>query len=341
MLPSLQQHAASGAVMTGTAQPRSKFIDWEGVAIEVRGGGDDALAEITSMSVTPRCLKRRNYHDERLRDHGGDGRYFVEEYEVDRVQVVRFGISTSHGALQGVSLDRRTPLHTLERELFTLASAHLQRSASTYGAAVFDFLVRPTKASGAIESHSAVLLKAASRFLVLDPSNSQFSEVVCRETGALGLEKPYQCYKRAAGSRTGRGSGDYRDCVDIAVKIAFNFLRHDTSASFERKPAVALSDLRCLALVTNQASVDLLLPKQVANQPWRAGQSSDLEASHAIRGCVRACFAAITASRGSGLDVNESLRELFELLGSTQLAEYVEFARQLGSRIGKTETASG
>ncbi len=69
--------------------------------------------------------------------------------------------------------------------------------------------------------------------MIIDPNNSQFSAHLSNFRPEIfeAIYTPnnlYKIYSRPEGSRTGFASDKFRDCIDIAVKLAFG-LNIDTS----------------------------------------------------------------------------------------------------------------
>jgi hypothetical protein len=139
-------------------------------------------------------------------------------------------------------------LHPLEIEL--LSNAVTNALQNKYKAILVDIFERTKDSRIAIDEktnkpkiHTVVLCKKASvdndgdfSFLVIDPSNSEFSEhlgllgvnkIISSLIGAdIQLEassKPYKIYEQNSSIGTGLTINKFRDCIDIAFKLVKDF----------------------------------------------------------------------------------------------------------------------
>lgn len=146
-------------------------------------------------------------------------------------------------------IDKGVVHHSLEKSLLEKAVKHLLSTenaktvlvdifAREKGAVKFEQYAGSSKQ--VVEVHTVVLYKQSSSvkdkydLVVIDPSNSVFSSHLSNEdiSGALNIKelnkiitpqkKAVQIYKAVKG-KVGDGPGEYRDCVDIAAKLAFGF----------------------------------------------------------------------------------------------------------------------
>ena len=181
------------------------------------------------------------------------------------------------------------------------------------------------------ETHTIVLYKQAGKVIIIDPNNSDFSNHI-----ALGINKvlvlqnceqdyeivvpkhKLQIYTPKEGT-VGPNPEQFRDCIDIAVKLAF--------AIQKAPPLEDIADLmlwKPVVEITNDPKIDRNLTNIVEMHPVRIRQSSNDQ--------IRDKFNA----------VNQGIKKLFEILvnlkGSTN-AEVVllrekydeEITKQVGS----------
>ena len=177
-----------------------------------------------------------------------------------------------------------------------------------------DVFVRSSKVKE-LEIHCVALLKAMdSSVLVVDPNNSSFSSVL-QGPGVSLMDKSAFIYKGTPAGRdastcpAGRHPTQWRDCADVAAKLALRFLRDDAGlAEFttNARGRVDIKQLKSATRTTNQVRCDRQLPAQASSVVWRDGQSSDFDRSDRIRAHVRQAR-ALSASR-----VSESNAEAFD-----------------------------
>ena len=162
---------------------------------------------------------------------------------------------------------------------------------------LLDFFVRDAdnsiqvNKSGIPEVHTVVLYNQANKLLLIDPSNTTFSYILA---GAhpdiiLCINEQMQIYKPLASDKTGSLPDQWRDCVDIAVKLAFalnsnkdlikiNNIQYQ-GKSVEIIDFESLKDCHFLKDITNQKSLYTALPSDTKEYPLRAKQSSDIKES--------------------------------------------------------------
>jgi hypothetical protein len=126
-------------------------------------------------------------------------------------------------------------LTTLEQEVLAYAITYLKDNSIK--TALVDLFPRGTKPSDKgminvpkddepVDTHTVVLYNTGEKILIVDPNNPQFSAHLAN-LNQLILEATYtpndkyKIYSRPEGSKTGFASDKFRDCIDIAVKLAF------------------------------------------------------------------------------------------------------------------------
>lgn len=72
------------------------------------------------------------------------------------------------------------------------------------------------------QTHTVVLYEQEGKYLVAEPSNAEFSTILigARENIRVCFNKKIQLYK--PNGETGNTPDKWRDCIDLAVKLAFN-----------------------------------------------------------------------------------------------------------------------
>jgi len=142
------------------------------------------------------------------------------------------------------------------------------------------------------ETHTVVLYEQKGKYLVIDPSNTIFSYPLAgaHEDIRLCFSNKLQIYKAAG--KTGANSDEWRDCIDIAVKLAFSINNNEklglenrlvsTELEDNKKPLgfgyIDLESIKNSASVkeiTNQNSLYKKLPEMVEKYVTRIKQSSD------------------------------------------------------------------
>jgi len=178
-------------------------------------------------------------------------------------------------------------LTTLEQKVLTCALLHFQ-NIETVKTILIDLFPRGTKPNDKgminipkddepVDTHTVVLYNTGKKILIIDPNNPQFSAHLANFKPEI-LEATYtpnnlyKIYSRPEGSKTGFASDKFRDCIDIAVKLAFG-LNSDVS-SYEN--LLDLIKSQTVKFITNNAGIDKFFP-DIKNITLRSKQSSDLE----------------------------------------------------------------
>ena len=146
------------------------------------------------------------------------------------------------------------------------------------------------------EIHTVVLHKQKSLsgsnndYLVIDPSNATFSHVLAEANDHIRLcfNKKFQLYTKDNSGSSGNQINQWRDCVDVAVKLAFqlDFINKtlgeqlkldeiDSSHNLYKINYDALKNSHSIKAVTNQQNILKMLPEEAENIPLRQNQSSD------------------------------------------------------------------
>ena len=127
-------------------------------------------------------------------------------------------------------------LHPVELLLIQKAlTANEEDSGATKNKCVlFDIFARSSdgiieKEGKKLKTHTVVLFKQKDKIILIDPSNSEFSQhitlglnkVLLGEHNIAAYDKKLQIY--TPNGETGTEPNQYRDCTDIAVKIALGF----------------------------------------------------------------------------------------------------------------------
>lgn len=148
-------------------------------------------------------------------------------------------------------------------------------------AVILDIFVRNDQGSIKLENnipetHTVVLYKQESKYLVIDPSNASFSTILSGVKDVVCcFDKNVQIYK--PDGKTDEHS--WRDCIDIAVKLAFHLiisLPEIKHSDLKFKPEV-LAELSAVKYTTNQQDLYPNLPQILEKAVVRAKQSSKLE----------------------------------------------------------------
>lgn len=144
------------------------------------------------------------------------------------------------------------------------------------------------KIKNSLETHTVVLYKQEDKYLVIDPSNPTFSTILVGANDQIRVcfNSKLQIYKPL--SEPGPEKGDWRDCVDIAVKLAFNLTINQTlpqiklqnnnqlELCFETIDYESLKNISSVKEITNQQTVYKQLPNALEKYAWRIKQSSDV-----------------------------------------------------------------
>ena len=275
-------------------------------------------------SITPDTLK------EIIFQNSEEDPYYGELYKYKNNEVVRYGLNTSSqellkiakdynanvkGALDTKSLTSIASEKNLSKNIDTIKN-HKINSANIITKAEFintnnaiqclkngaktvlvDIFDRDSDGKIKIESnipetHTVVLYEKSGKYLVIDPSNATFSYLLAgvHEDVRLCFSNKLQIYK--AGGKTGAKSDEWRDCIDIAVKLAFSVNNNEklglenkliaTELEENKKPLgfgyIDLESIKSSSSVkeiTNQNSLYKKLPEMVEKYAIRIKQSSD------------------------------------------------------------------
>lgn len=143
------------------------------------------------------------------------------------------------------------------------------------------------------EVHTVVMYKQLSsnngkdQYCVLDPNNPSFSYILYSIGSSLKREilvcpnEKLKIYQR--NGESGSNASEWRDCIDISVKLAFNlennkiFLETAKDGKFRYINYESLKNCISVKDITNQAGVYDKLPKVVEKEPTREKQSSDVK----------------------------------------------------------------
>ena len=129
------------------------------------------------------------------------------------------------------------------------------------------------------ETHTVVLYKnTTSEYIVIDPSNSTFSShLACKINNNLigdsikiiTSEKELKIYSPASKDNIGPNPNQYRDCIDIAVKLAFGLNQIDTIDIKD------LTNLESIQEITNNTHIDKYIPSLPDEFSLRIKQASE------------------------------------------------------------------
>ncbi|MES2215384.1 MAG: hypothetical protein V4485_05175 [Pseudomonadota bacterium] len=187
-------------------------------------------------------------------------------------------------------------LDTLEKTIITEAIEHLCGTSGGGGAqtVLVDIFERTSgetinvdPSSGHPITHTVVSYRGTSEILVVDPSNflysshlanTDFNNELAAHTpalprvktlhGKIEIYKPYAPPKIK--TQTGYAFDKYRDCTDVAVKLAFGFL-HIPITTFDKK---SIEKHPVVVRVTNMDTIDQAIVE--AKMPLRIKQTSSL-----------------------------------------------------------------
>lgn len=264
------------------------------------------LKEVAGYSITPTTLKSR----EILSDST-----YVENYNYNGNEVLRFGINTSKiiiGKKDIINLmsqsqssinskkytqeDAQNIKHEpLEIELIHNAITYLLTTDAK--TALIDIFAREkgiikTLENGCAETHTVVLYKNPLKqekyeISVIDPSNFLFSSHLSNINAIFQHElfdkittihKTLQIYK-PIGDNVGSNPYQYRDCIDIAVKLAFGLNKMDW-IPIDLK---SVETLDIVKVISNCDMINDCIPKNITtkdhfvNLPLRIQQKSNIK----------------------------------------------------------------
>ena len=140
---------------------------------------------------------------------------------------------------------------------------------------------------GSYETHTVVLYLQGEKYLVIDPSNSTFSTILVgvNDNIRVCFDPNLQIYKPQG--KTGFNNDLWRDCIDIAVKIALGLNKETPIISVLPAPKESqilefinpkvIKDIHTIKEITNQKEQYTYLPKLLEGECVRAKQSSDIQ----------------------------------------------------------------
>lgn len=175
-------------------------------------------------------------------------------------------------------------LHPLEVKIIQSAITSLQLGKQK--TALIDIFARDDKEQIQFdtktklpETHTLVLYKnTTSEYIVIDPSNSTFSShLACKINNNLigdsikiiTSEKELKIYSPASKDNIGPNPNQYRDCIDIAVKLAFGLNQIDTIDIKD------LTNLESIQEITNNTHIDKYIPSLPDEFSLRIKQASE------------------------------------------------------------------
>lgn len=126
--------------------------------------------------------------------------------------------------------------------------------------------------------HSIVLYKQGNQVLVIDPSNSDFSKHIAYNADVIyGYDSPGQISVPYLPIKiyspygpVGPNPSEYRDCTDIAIKLAFGLNKHVVPIDMRK-----LRELSVVQEVTNQVDINDCLVFDAKKTPARMRQATD------------------------------------------------------------------
>jgi len=143
------------------------------------------------------------------------------------------------------------------------------------------------KEGNTIDTHTVVLYKDTNKnsIFVVDPSNPQFSNYLANiKDCQLEIKAGYidkKIYKAPNKDLVGSHTDQWRDCVDIAVKLAFGFNKIAPDFNFENDEMFLKSIQNDIVIknITNQQIINNNLLEEVESNPMRIRQASNYETS--------------------------------------------------------------
>ncbi|MCC2645971.1 MAG: hypothetical protein K0R02_36 [Rickettsiaceae bacterium] len=132
------------------------------------------------------------------------------------------------------------------------------------------------------ETHTIVLYKNSSNeYVIIDPSNTKHSQHLCSNSARIfgndkvklvAPTKIFQIYVSGGKETVGVGPNpdQYRDCIDIAVKLAFGLEREEGKIDPGK-----LADIKAVQEVTNQEAINKSLVDIPKDTSFRMKQASD------------------------------------------------------------------
>jgi hypothetical protein len=143
-------------------------------------------------------------------------------------------------------------------------------------------------ADGALETHTVVLYKQNDRYLVIDPSNAEFSAILvgAHDDIRVCFSKKFQVYQAIENAEEnyllGPKPDQWRDCIDISVKLAFSLNRNPQSIeleSFNKSEIIKTDSLKgniSIEEISNNIEMYKIFPGELREYPLRAKQSSNI-----------------------------------------------------------------
>lgn len=214
-----------------------------------------------------------------------------------------------------------------EIDVVTKAIAHLNFPGQTAKTALVDIFERDSSgniatakdASGTIimtaaglprpATHTVVLfaqevkcqgVSQGIKYLVIDPSNASFSHILAGASDDIRLcfNKKLQIYKPS--TSVGPKPDQWRDCIDVAVKLAFSMeenirigifnpvVREDARGHTGEIDFNSLKESAPIKEVTNQSEMYKKIPDEVSQHATRLKQSSDVKVAKKVTTYLKA-----------------------------------------------------
>ncbi len=212
--------------------------------------------------------------------------------------------------IQTQQTDAQGQLTKYEREAVNDAIAYLRTGQRT---ALIDVLERDANGTIKASVHTAVLFEQGGKYLVIDPSNASFSHILAGSSDDIRLchSKKFQVYSKPQDAATGPSVVEWRDCIDVAVKLAFNIelntrlgiLQQIVVKDYSEPKTVgeidfvSLRDSVPVKEVTNQKDVYKKLPDEVCTHPMRLKQSSDVKVEKKVTAALKILDKTLTDLR--------------------------------------------
>ncbi len=222
------------------------------------------------------------------------------------------GVDPRMAEIQAQRLDAKTQITKQEKDCIDEAIKHLTPGFSSHisQTALVDILERDVNGIIASNIHIVVLFAQNGKYLVIDPSNASFSHILAGASDDIRLcfNKKFQVYSKPQGAVTGPNTNEWRDCIDVAVKLAFNIemntklrmyqiaVKEDTTTNNGEIDFVSLRDSVPVREVTNQQDMYAKLPGELSRYPTRLKQSSDVKIEKSVTACLTASSQVFKAS---------------------------------------------
>jgi len=214
----------------------------------------------------------------------------IEEKDIEKKE------SKSKASSKSAKDEQDVQLHPLEVLLIKDAIYHLCNK-DTSNAVLVDIFAREDdgniKLQGfKLETHTIVLYKNnKTEFAVIDPSNSDFSKHLASNINKMFINtaldvavnviapsKQIKIYEPADKNKIGTQPDQYRDCIDIAVKIAFGLGKLKGSLNINY-----IASIDIIKQVSNNDDISDSIPDNIFNEkhfikiPLRIQQKSNLK----------------------------------------------------------------